>query len=190
MEQVAAAFGDIPNLIFEVSEIGAEEGRSDLEQGGDCIGSAASVVKRALLLLLPLLLITGAILALGRPPSTYALEQDIARHQAERRNQYNHFTYEISKALRAKADVSDLRQQRKDALLASIETELGGWRVVYLPPGSRHPHAGAWSPMASLDPSTPTDPVPLRGAWIVRARPESWAARVASSFGLAPDHED
>lgn len=188
MQQIAAALRDGTNFRFKMAKIGAQQGRCNLDHVADCIGSDALVVKRlsiiALLLLGLLVGVFALLFALGRAPSEYAITTDAASHQQTRREAYIHLSYELGKVAAARGDPTSLRARRDAALLKPIETRLGGWDVVYLPPGSRHPTAGAWSKGNDLDPSNPEDPIPLRGKWFVRLRAASWSARAAAALGL------
>ena len=126
------------------------------------------------------------VYALGRAPSEYALETDAAAHQQARRDQYNHLTYEMRKALAAKADTSSLKAQSDAMLLQPVATRLGGWQVVYLPPGTEHAGSKNWSVTHAVDPAQPNDPIMLSGSWNVRLQAASAWARLASTLGLAP----
>jgi hypothetical protein len=143
-------------------------------------------VKRLGIAISLLLSVFVLVYALGRAPSEYALQTDAAAHQQARRNQYNHLKYEMRKALAAKADTSSLKAQSDAMLLQPVVTRLGGWNVVYLPPGTAHSGSKNWSVAPTIRPARADDPAPLSGSWGIRMHAAGAWARFASALGLAP----
>jgi len=142
-------------------------------------------LKRAGLLLLPLAVAGALLLGFGRPPSRYVLESEAARLHELRREQYYLSTRSIARAAVEHAPVEALRAELERELIAPHRLTLGGWEVIFLPPGARAPdgdHA-AWG---ELEPAAPVDPQALRGAWRVRMKPVAWTARFAATCGLGP----
>jgi hypothetical protein len=185
MEPVGTALGHRADLVHEVSEVGREEGRSDLDQERDCIGSSATVVKRALVPIALLAAAFGALLFWGRAPSRYVLETKTAEFQQERREAYVHFTREIARAALAKAPTQPLRAELDARVLRAHEQRLGGWHVAFVPPGAKPPGPG-YARWGKIDPTARGDATAIAGAWRVWMKPLTRTARLADACGVGP----
>ncbi|MEM8884859.1 MAG: hypothetical protein AAGD14_12375 [Planctomycetota bacterium] len=141
-------------------------------------------------LLLVFTLLAGFALllyGLGRPPSSYVLETVARERQQRRREDFIHFSQELAKVLDNEAESRRLRALLDARMLASMETQLGGWQVVFLPRGARVPkERDSWLAWGELEPALRTDPGDLLGKWRVWMRPVTLPAKVVAGLGGAP----
>jgi len=134
-------------------------------------------LKRTGVALLLLALAFGALLFWGKPPSRYVVSAEAARFQEERRRQFVLYTRAIAENAVASRPTAALKAELDRELFAPHELRLGGWRMVFLPPGAKAPKNDlrTWG---EVDPAERLDSQPLRGTWTVRMEPLSWTARL------------
>ena len=148
-------------------------------------------MKRAVV---PVVLLGAAIVllyALGRPPSRYVVQEDARARQMARREQYYLLTREIARAALARADTAPLKAKLDAAMFAPREARLGGWIVLFLPPGALASSSGTagragWMEWGEIEPWEPIDPRELQGTWEIRMKPVTVAARLVASLGFGP----
>ena len=136
-----------------------------------------------LLLLLPL----GAWLV-GRAPSRFVLEEACSAWQQERRGRDLDFLQRIAEAERqGLAEIAEGAKRDRDAALREHgRTEIRGWEIAFLAPGSDRPRAEGFLVAGSFDPSRPTDSPLLRGAHEIWVRPRAPLPRLLRALRVSP----
>jgi hypothetical protein len=141
--------------------------------------------KRRLLVLAPLLA-AGVVWLFGRAPSRHALEQECRRFHAERVAEEQRFQRDTGRLLQDGKPLRARREAHARYLLEHRRMEMGGWTVVFVPPGAAPPAPSGFQRAASFDPSVPADASHLQGEMEIWLAPRGALARLLHGLGLSP----